>query len=96
MEKTLLVINEQGKGIYVDQIPIECPYCHKSQIPAMQVAYLYKSNNYFIFCVCTNSECGSPFNILYHSGYHKFSELKQAAFKKKEFSVEIQELSQSF
>lgn len=92
MKKSLNVVN--GQVINVDQIPIECPYCHKSQIPAMQVAYLYKSNNYFIFCVCTNSECGFPFNISYNSVDQKFLVIKQLSFKKKEFNIEIQELSQ--
>jgi hypothetical protein len=95
MTKELNTINT-GYLIEVKQTPLECPYCHKSQIPAMQVAFQREDGTYFILCACMNSNCKLVFNVLYDRATRLFNQIKQADLKKKYFNEEIEVLSQSF
>lgn len=95
MKDKIAIINT-GSLIEVNQTPIECPYCHQAQIPAMQVAFQREDGKYFIFCACMNAHCKFVFIVLYDHSIRSFSQIKQASLKEKEFNKEIKELSQSF
>jgi hypothetical protein len=95
MIKKLNIINT-GYLIDVKETPLECPYCHQSQIPEMQVAYLKEDGTYFIFCACMNTNCNLVFNVFYDHSTRSFHQLKQADFKIKDFNEEIKLLSPSF
>ena len=45
MSKVLQVFNKDER-LKIDQIPIECPYCHNYQLPSMYGAYLYAYGEY--------------------------------------------------
>jgi hypothetical protein len=91
-----LSITNTGYLIDVRQTPLECPYCHKSQIPEMQVAFLKEDGTYFILCACMNSNCKLVFNVSYNHGTRLFNQINQADLKKKDFNEEIELLSPSF
>lgn len=95
MKKELRIVNT-GYGIEIKQIPIECPYCYHAQMPSMYSAFKTDGSAHFIFCVCTNSHCRHAFIILYDNLNQKFSNIKQAALKVKEFNKIIKELSPLF
>lgn len=95
MEKYLSIVNKDH-GIMVKQLPMECPYCHLSQIPSMHTAFLSSRRDFFIFCVCANLHCGTAFNVMYNSDVEKYTPIKQALLKTKEFNDVIKEISPLF
>ena len=95
MIKRLNVINT-GSAIDIEQSPLECPYCHQSQIPEMLVAYKNEEYTFFIQCACMNSNCKIVFNVFYDHSTRSFHQVKQADLKKKDFNEEIELLSPSF
>lgn len=96
MKKYLEFANKKGNGIEVEKLPIECPYCHKYQMPEMFYAYQNNPNFLFVFCACTNTNCRVAFNTIYDVRDNKFKNIKQSNLKIKEFNEEIIRLSPSF
>ena len=95
MSKVLQVFNKDER-LKIDQIPIECPYCHNYQLLSMYGAYLYAYGEYFISCSCTNTKCKTAFMIFYNSHEAEFRRIKQTTLKAKSFNNIILELSPTF
>lgn len=96
MEIYIKYENKDG-GFSVEKTPIECPYCHCTQIPEMYSAILYKNGfEQFVFCECTNPDCHTAFNTLYNARTRKFSNIIQSTQKIKGFNTTIKELSPMF
>lgn len=84
-----------GKFIEID--PTKCPYCHELQNPNMYCYLQYKTAHHIIiFCQCINNRCKKPFNRLYNIIDCKFTDIIQANYQKKQFSIDITSLSPLF
>ena len=81
---------------YIETRPIECPYCHKMQIPIFYNGILKDDNNCFIYAQCTNEDCKMCHVLMYNFSSRKLELIKQSSPKVREFSKTIKELSESF
>lgn len=96
MEKTINVLNTRS-SLDIEKPSIKCPYCHKEQISEMYAAIQFKhSTKYYILCVCSNSDCQMPFNVLYDSSFRQFSMIEQSTQIVHEFSDIIKKVSPEF
>lgn len=95
MQKKILVQNENNP-LLLNEVPVECPYCHISQIPTIYCGARFKSSHFVLFCRCTNSECRIPFNISYDQNKLEFSSIKQGKLIRREFADEIKGISDQF
>jgi hypothetical protein len=98
MTKEIVVLNSDYDDAFnVETKPIECPYCHLSQIPKMYSAIKYKdTKKYTILCECCNQNCGEAFNVVYDNSTKHFLKPKNPTPQAHDLSTEIKETSPKF
>ncbi|WP_434503987.1 hypothetical protein [Prevotella sp.] len=96
MDKNIPILNT-ASSFKVELRPLECPYCHKNQIPEMYNAIVYRRTDlYYIQCLCTNTDCQKVFNIKYDLITKNFMMIEQSTQIVREFSNVIKDVSPKF
>ncbi len=97
MDININYLDNIGYCFSMEKKPIECPYCHKTQIPEMYGAIKYKNSyDYFILCQCTNPGCQTAFNVIYNKHRSDLRMIHQSTQKVREFNSTIKDLSTMF
>lgn len=98
MKKNIPVLNsDHHESDLIEKQPIECPYCHKVQIPEMYGAISNKNTGeFFILCQCTTPNCQKVFNVEHNFITGQLSMIKQSTQTAREFSDTIKEVSPQF
>jgi hypothetical protein len=100
--KTALDIESRKKPtVTINTLPKICPHCHSSQVPQDIEVLLDRARDRLeIISSCKNSDCYLSFSSFYFknedNSFYEFSHNSAGSFKKREFDIMVNEISQNF